>query len=102
MSFQQGAALTVERDTALEARFPRVKVIPVEIGNRIDGDTSILDERGEEVWKEVLHHRRPPLQQYVNMASLWHSFARLYLLWKVIALDYRYLLEMIRKNAARQ
>jgi hypothetical protein len=42
------------------------------------------------------------VQQYVNMASLGYSFARLYLLWKVIALDYCYLLKMIRKNAARQ
>src|SRR5947209_13747146 len=57
ISFQQWAALTVEGDAAPEARFPRPKVIPMEVGNRIDGDTSILDERGEEVWKEVLHHR---------------------------------------------
>jgi hypothetical protein len=74
----------------------------MEVGNRIDGDASILNKRGKEVWEEFLHNRRAFVQQYMHMSPLWHSFARLYLLWKVIALDYRYLLKMIRKNAACQ
>jgi hypothetical protein len=74
----------------------------MEVGDRVDGDTTILKERGKEVWEEILHNRRSFVQQYMNMSPLRHSLARLYLLWKGIALDHRHLLEMVREDAARQ
>jgi hypothetical protein len=74
----------------------------MEVGDRVDGDTTILKERGKEVWEEILHNRRSFVQQYMNMSPLRHSLARLYLLWKGIALDHRHLLEMVREDAAGQ
>jgi hypothetical protein len=91
--------LTVERDTAGETSFPRAKVIPVEISNRIDRDSSILHERGEQVWKKLFHHRRAPGEQDVNMPPLRYALASLDLQGKSITLDDRYLLKMVREDA---
>jgi hypothetical protein len=38
----------------------------------------------------------------MNMPALWHTLASLHLLWKLIALDYRYLLEMLGQDATGQ
>ncbi len=93
--FEERAALAVSYDRAGKSCFPSPEVVPTDIGDAIHVRSSPLGKRSRQVREEFCQKGSPFVQQDMEVLPLGNPSACLRLLWKPIALNERYGVEVV-------